>query len=178
MRGLTMVSRPSYSSTRAKPRVCLHTFARNLTVAIMAGSIPVDTLVMPQPSWERYILVVEDDHALRDLYRATLRHAGYAVVGVEDGTDALKLVTTCTPPRAVVLDLALPRLDGRALSKELRANPTTQDIPVVVVSGSDTSDLDPAQFPCVLKKPIDTDALVDAVQKCTQTARPVARPRP
>ena len=123
---------------------------------------------MPQPSWERYILVVEDDYALRDLYRATLRGAGYAVVAVEDGLDALKLMETCKPPRAVVLDLALPRLDGRAVSKELRANPATKDIPVVIVSGTDTSDLDPNQFASVLKKPIELDALVDAVERITR----------
>ena len=125
---------------------------------------------MPQPSWEHYILVVEDDHSLRDLYRSALRAAGYAVVGVEDGQDALRMVETGIP-RAVVLDLALPRLGGREVSKELRANPTTQHIPVVIVSGTDTSDLDPGQFACVLKKPIDPDALVDAVQSCITTRR-------
>jgi CheY-like chemotaxis protein len=125
---------------------------------------------VPQPSWEHYILVVEDDHSLRDLYRSALRAAGYAVVGVEDGQDALRMVETGIP-RAVVLDLALPRLGGREVSKELRANPTTQHIPVVIVSGTDTSDLDPGQFACVLKKPIDPDALVDAVQSCITTRR-------
>ena len=125
---------------------------------------------MPQPSWERYILVVEDDLALRELYRSTLRGAGYAVVGVEDGLDALKTVEV-GKPRAVVLDLALPRLDGRAVSRELRANPTTQHIPVVIVSGTDTSDLDPNQFACVLKKPIDPDALVEAVERSIRSPR-------
>ena len=119
---------------------------------------------MRQPSWERYILVVEDDPALRELYRSSIRAAGYAVVGVEDGLEALKLVEV-GKPRAVVLDLALPRLGGREVSKELRSNAATRDIPVMIVTGTDTSDLDPSQFACVLKKPIDPDDLVDAVQK-------------
>jgi CheY-like chemotaxis protein len=122
---------------------------------------------MPQPSWERYILVVEDDPALRDLYRSTLRAAGYAVVGVEDGLEALKVVDV-GKPRAVVLDLGLPRLGGREVSKELRSNATTRDIPVMVVTGTDTSDLDATQFACVLKKPINPADLVDAVQKCVR----------
>ena len=125
---------------------------------------------MPQPSWERYVLVVEDDATLRELYRSALRAAGYAVVGVEDGLDALRLIDT-GKPRAVVLDLALPRLSGRAVSRELRAHERTQDIPVIVVTGTDTSDLDPTNFACVMKKPIDTDDLVDAVQKCLVTCR-------
>jgi two-component system OmpR family response regulator len=119
------------------------------------------------PSWERYVLVVEDDAALREHYRSTLRAAGYAVVGVEDGLDALRRIDT-EKPKAVVLDLGLPRLNGRALSRELRAHPQTQDIPVIVVTGTDTSDLNPDQFAGILRKPIDPDALVQAVQKCVR----------
>jgi DNA-binding response OmpR family regulator len=111
--------------------------------------------------------VVEDDPSLREFYRSTLRAAGYAVVGVEDGVDALRLIES-GKPRAVVLDLALPRLSGRAVSRELRAHAGTQDIPVIVVTGTDTSDLNPDQFSCILRKPIDPDTLVDAVQKCVR----------
>jgi CheY-like chemotaxis protein len=125
----------------------------------------------PQPSWERYILVVEDDQALRDLYRSTLRAAGYAVVGVEDGLDALRVIEGGTP-RAVVLDLALPRLGGREVLDELRSNATTQRIPVIIVTGTDHSDIDPKHFACVLTKPISTDALTDAVEKCMANWRP------
>jgi DNA-binding response OmpR family regulator len=122
---------------------------------------------VPQPAWERYILVVEDDAALREQYRTTLRAAGYAVVGVEDGLDALRLIDT-EKPKAVILDLGLPRLNGRALSRELRAHTQTHDIPVIVVTGTDTSDLDPEQFAGILRKPIDPDALIEAVEKCVR----------
>jgi CheY-like chemotaxis protein len=139
------------------------------------GNAAADNPAMPQPSWEHYILVVEDDHALRDLYRASLREAGYAVIGVEDGVEALK-VAQIGKPRAVVLDLGLPRLSGRKVSELLRAVPATRDVPVIVVTGSDTSDLDPSQFACVLKKPINPDDLIDEVQKClTDRRRVVSR---
>ena len=114
---------------------------------------------------EKCILVVEDDPSLRELYRLTLRNAGYAVVAVEDGIDALRRIEH-DPPDAVVLDLSLPRLNGRDVYHELKAGPETQHIPVVVVSGMDTSDLNPKDFACVLKKPIDADALILAVKKC------------
>jgi DNA-binding response OmpR family regulator len=122
---------------------------------------------MPQPSWERYILVVEDDPTLLDLYRSTIRAAGYAVVGVDDGLEALKMVQL-GKPRAVVLDLGLPRLNGREVSRQLRNNAATQHIPVMIVTGTDTSDLDPGEFACVMQKPIDPNELVDAVRKCTR----------
>jgi DNA-binding response OmpR family regulator len=55
------------------------------------------------------VLIVEDDHALREMYRAALIMSGYAVVAVEDGIDALRHVEQALP-NLIVLDLALPRL--------------------------------------------------------------------
>ena len=119
---------------------------------------------------ERYVLVVEDDPTLRELYRSTLRAAGYAVVAVADGLDALRRVEH-EPPDAVVLDLGLPRLGGRDVQKELRSSPATRYIPIVVVSGSDTSDLALDDFASVLNKPVSGDALVLAVQNCLRRRR-------
>src|SRR5688572_7854006 len=95
----------------------------------------------------RYVLVVEDDPTLRELYRSTLALAGYWVVAVEDGIDALRRVEHRRPD-ALVLDLALPRVSGRDVERELRSNPETRDIPIVIVSGQDVSDLNPGRL-CV-----------------------------
>lgn len=122
---------------------------------------------MPAAFVERYILVVEDDSSLRELYRSALRAAGYAVVAVEDGVDALRRVERGRP-EAVILDLGLPRLSGRDVQRELKSSPETQHIPIVVVSGHDTSDLNPDDFACVLNKPISADALILAVQNCVR----------
>ena len=124
---------------------------------------------MRSASVEKCILVVEDDPALRELYRSTLRSVGYAVVAVEDGVDALRRIEH-NPPDAVVLDLSLPRLNGRDVYHELKSGPETRHIPIVVVSGMDTSDLNPKDFACVLNKPIDADALIVAVKKCLRRA--------
>ncbi len=128
---------------------------------------------VPAAFVERYVLVVEDDPTLRELYRSTLRAAGYAVVAVSDGIDALRRVEG-DPPDAVVLDLGLPRLNGRDVQRELKSAPDTKHIPIVVVSGSDTSDLDPDDFACVLNKPISADALIVAVQNCIRRSWRVA----
>jgi DNA-binding response OmpR family regulator len=110
-------------------------------------------------------LVIEDDPSLRDYYRAALQHAGFAAVAVEDGLSALRWLEQ-DQPLAVVLDLALPRVSGLDVQQELRGNPITQQIPIVVVSGNDTSALNPDEFACILPKPVDADALIDAVQRC------------
>jgi DNA-binding response OmpR family regulator len=115
------------------------------------------------------VLVVEDDPNLRQLYRSALTLAGYIVIAVEDGIEALRHVEADIP-RLVVLDLGLPRLSGHDVQRELAAHIETQNIPIVVVTG-ETGDLNPADFACVLRKPIDPHDLLEAVQKCLRRKR-------
>jgi DNA-binding response OmpR family regulator len=111
------------------------------------------------------VLVVEDDPVLRSMYSALLRMEGFAVVGVEDGVDALRHLDI-NHPAAVVLDLGLPRLGGRDVQLEIRNRSDTSSIPIVIVTGEDTADLDPKDFACILHKPIDPQSLVVAVRNC------------
>ena len=110
----------------------------------------------------RRVLIVEDDPRLREMYRMALRAAGYAVVAVEDGTDALRQIEQAIPA-LVVLDLALPRLGGQDVYRELKARADTRDIPIVVVTGTDLSEAEARDFATVLRKPCDADRLVSAV---------------
>jgi DNA-binding response OmpR family regulator len=71
-----------------------------------------------------------------------------------------------TKPNAVVLDLDLPRVSGLDVQRELKHTSATHDIPIVVVTGTDTSDLNPIDVACILRKPISVDELVEAVQRC------------
>ena len=117
---------------------------------------------------KRTILVVEDDPRLRDLYRSALSQAGFAVVAVEDGVDALRVVETQRPPAAVVLDLMLPRRSGRDVGYELKASPATCHVPIIVVTGTDASDIRGLSVDCVLRKPVLPEQLVEAVDLCVR----------
>ena len=114
------------------------------------------------------ILIVEDDPPLRELYRSALRQAGLWALTAEDGLSALRCIED-RPVAAVVLDLVLPRLSGRAVSAEMKTRLDMRDIPIIIVSGHDVSDLNEADFACVLRKPFDPDTLVNAVRKCVET---------
>ena len=116
------------------------------------------------------VLVVEDDATLREFYRTALTAAGYTVVAVDDGLDALRRIDHRAPD-AIVLDLALPYVDGRDVGRELKARPDTREIPIIVVSGSDSNDLDHRDFACVLRKPLAAEALIDAIERCLRAAR-------
>jgi CheY-like chemotaxis protein len=81
-------------------------------------------------------------------------------------------------PDVVVLDLALPRLGGRDLKLELKSRRGTRHVPIIVVSGTDTSDLNPEDFASILHKPIDPEALVNAVDQAVRNADHRARIQP
>lgn len=109
-------------------------------------------------------MIVEDDPELRTLYRTALALAGYAVVAVDDGIEALRRIDA-DPPDIVLLDMGLPRLGGRDVHREIIAHPETRQIPIVVVTG-DARGLNTADFACIIQKPVDLDALVRAVERC------------
>jgi DNA-binding response OmpR family regulator len=121
-----------------------------------------------------YVLVVEDDLSLRDLYRSALRPSGHEVIAVEDGLDALRSVEIRRPD-AIVLDMGLPGLNGREVYRELKSSPETSQIPIVIITGGDVSDLPLDQFACfVLRKPITIAQLIAAVENCLRSEAPPA----
>jgi signal transduction histidine kinase/CheY-like chemotaxis protein len=79
------------------------------------------------------VLVVEDDPHSAELLSLYLEGAGYRVALARDGAEGLELARRLRP-RAVVLDILLPRVDGWDLLARLKADPATADSPVVVVS--------------------------------------------
>jgi DNA-binding response OmpR family regulator len=118
----------------------------------------------------RTVLVVEDDVALRRMYRAALSFAGFVVLEAEDALSALRSVDQY-PLDLVVLDLMLPTMSGLAVQQEIASHAHTANIPVVIVTGSDMS-LDHVDVPCILRKPITPEQLVDAVRTCLANGAP------
>jgi CheY-like chemotaxis protein len=116
------------------------------------------------------VLVVEDDRALRTFYQSALMIAGYAVVTAEDGIEALRTLEGYDAS-AVVLDLGLPRMSGRDVTRELLANEAFRGIPIVVVTGSEVPEPDARSFACVLRKPVTAESLIAAVNRCLARAR-------
>ena len=126
---------------------------------------------MPPAPANVVVLVVEDDLPTRHLLRTALTQAGYTVVAVEDGVDALRYLDTHTPA-AVVLDLGLPRLHGRDVQREMAAHGLTERVPIIVVTGEGGA-VSESEFTCVLRKPIRPDQLVAAVANCLRNRRTI-----
>lgn len=79
------------------------------------------------------ILIVEDSRFLRISNEKALTRAGYHVITAADGEEGLRLARE-RKPDLVVLDLMLPRLPGREVLRELRRDPGTASIPVMIVT--------------------------------------------
>jgi CheY-like chemotaxis protein len=79
-------------------------------------------------------VVVDDDPAWRYRVARVAERLGWSAVEAGTGSDGIALVRD-TQPQLVVLDLALPDLRGDGVLEELRADPATTDIPVVICSG-------------------------------------------
>ena len=122
------------------------------------------SVILWRVSKRQTVLIVEDDLPLRYCFRMALTLAGFDVREAGDGLQALQIVDA-DPPDAIVLDLGLPRMHGRAVHEELRRHTNTRSIPVIIVTGS----VQPAaegEAACVLTKPVSSDELVEVVQKC------------
>jgi DNA-binding response OmpR family regulator len=89
------------------------------------------TLTAPAASLR--ILVAEDDTSVARLYEAYAQSRGHTVLFAQDGAETLVAAATELPD-LVILDIAMPKLDGRDVLRQLKANPKTSPIPVLVVS--------------------------------------------
>lgn len=77
------------------------------------------------------IIIVDDDPDAREILNLVLGTLEVPIRQATDGVEALEQILK-DPPLLVMLDLAMPRLDGRAVLVALQSNPKTSDIPVLV----------------------------------------------
>lgn len=81
------------------------------------------------------VLVVDDVPDTRDMYAEYLDHAGMRAETAENGRQAVRRALRAHPD-AIVMDLAMPVMDGWEATRILHADPRTKDIPIVVLTGN------------------------------------------
>jgi len=115
-----------------------------------------------------YILVVEDDPGLRAAMTEALEDRGYEVACAGDGKDALAQLEASPAPSVILLDLAMPVMDGWSFRAAQRRDPRFAAIPTVVLSasiGADACVLDGLDPAAALAKPFDLERLIATVQR-------------
>lgn len=79
------------------------------------------------------ILIVDDMEGQRFILRNIIMDMGYQPVLAESGEQALKVFPRCNP-KIVLLDIAMPQMDGYEVCEKLRENPETRDVPIILTS--------------------------------------------
>jgi DNA-binding response OmpR family regulator len=112
------------------------------------------------------ILIVDDDPDMVDLLQFALTEAGYSTCTASTGTEALAVAQRSSPD-LVVLDLLLPEMNGFNVCENLRRNPATASVPIIMIT------VLPGQFPrlvgveagvnAYVSKPFQTQELVSCV---------------
>lgn len=113
------------------------------------------------------IVVADDETDVRELIAYRLGRSGYAVQEAADGAEALRLALA-DPPDLLVLDVMMPKLDGYELTRRLRADPATRQVPVILLTAR-AQEADVSQGFAVgaddyLRKPFNPDELVARVR--------------
>src|SRR6185503_6766543 len=118
-----------------------------------------------RPENGKVVLAIDDDPDVIYLLRENLAEAGYRVVGALNGAEGLHKARELRP-FAITLDIMMPHKDGWEVLHELKADPATKNIPIIVVSIVDNKDLGYrlGAFDYLLK-PFDRDAIAAALAR-------------
>jgi DNA-binding response OmpR family regulator len=119
------------------------------------------------------LLLIDDCISQRDLYECVLK-AEFEVTTAARGDEGARLAISA-PPDVVVLDVKMPGQDGWVTCRQLRDNPATADIPVILLTGVDDGGLEEearrAGATALLRKPCSADRLSETIQSCLRRRR-------
>jgi CheY-like chemotaxis protein len=114
------------------------------------------------------ILLVEDNDEIRELLALFIKHLGYKVFAAARGLEAIHRASVVHPD-LIMMDIRMPGMDGVDATARLKANPSTRDIPVLVVTaygaGIDTRRALAAGAAEILHKPLDLTTLPNVLRR-------------
>jgi len=118
---------------------------------------------------KRKILIVEDSSASRKLLTVVLDRAGYDIVEAANGLEAINLARV-TQPDLIIMDIEMPEMSGDQVLEQVKADASTQHIPVIIITVHDRDSL-PVQRAIaagaakVIYKPASPKAIEDEVRQ-------------
>jgi two-component system response regulator VicR len=118
---------------------------------------------------KRIICCIEDEPEMIDLIQLILNRRGFEVVGASGGKEGLQLVRD-THPDLVLLDLMMPDMDGWEVYQQMKAEESTRNIPVIIVTAKAQNidkvlGLHIAKVDDYIAKPFGPQELIDSVEK-------------
>jgi DNA-binding response OmpR family regulator len=111
------------------------------------------------------VLIVDDDLDLQRLLTRFLTLEGFNTVVAGNGQAALAHLRSGAPVDAILLDLRMPIMDGWAFRQEQRADARIADVPVVVLSGTETDRMGELEAAAWLSKPVSFTDVIAAIRR-------------
>ena len=124
------------------------------------------------------VLIVEDDRDVREAAAALLEVEGLRVAEAEHGAEALGLLEAGLRPKAIVLDMMMPLVDGERFLRARRLEPEIASIPVIVFSALQKipRDLSESNVVAILSKPVEPQRFVRIVRETVAASPRAAAP--
>lgn len=112
------------------------------------------------------VLVVDDDEGILDIAKIVLSEKGYEVTILQISKQIYKVVKKIQPD-IILLDLWMPHLSGDVIAKELKKNPETAHIPIILISAVKDikSVANSVESDAFIGKPFDIEVLEDTVER-------------
>lgn len=127
-----------------------------------------------QSAAQSLIMIVEDYDDAREMYRRRLEFAGYRVIDTRDGAEALATALEHRPD-LILMDIALPKMDGLEVTRRLRLDPRTKGAMIVALTGHalPNHEREAAEAGCdaFISKPCLPDDLVKRVEQLLRGRR-------
>ena len=121
--------------------------------------------IQPVSPQRKNILIVDDDTQTLKILSQFLTEVGYNTITTQSGKEALKIAQN-TPLFAISMDVVMPEMDGWEVLQNLKKNPKTKDIPVIMISVSNDKDtgfaLGAVGF---INKPVQKEVLIQEIKK-------------
>jgi CheY-like chemotaxis protein len=113
----------------------------------------------------KHVLLVDDEFDITQTFAWLFEWNGFGVLTASNGKEALEMLDKRMPD-VIISDCMMPIMDGIKLSRQLRDNPATQRIPIILMSAAPAKhNLADAAFDVFLQKPFRFEALLEAVNR-------------
>ena len=136
----------------------------------------LDRIIDKSSSHQRRVLVIDDDPNIADMLRQVLPEDDFCLESAPDGIAGLQAVKTFQPD-IILLDIIMPRLDGFGVIDNLRGDPETRSLPIIVISARD---LNATEFSCLndaaasvfKKQGFQGEKLVEEIERALKNKNP------
>lgn len=117
------------------------------------------------------LLIIEDNAQNFYMMRFLLEKNGFTIIGAENGREGIEKALQCSP-KAILLDIQLPEMDGYAVARELKKHPELDPVPIIAVTSyamvGDMEKIMEAGATGYIEKPINPETFVEEILQYMQ----------